>query len=184
MLYMLTRVWNARDFEMGTELKAHLLGKQSSLQLHHIFPKSKLYDHGYSKYMVNALANFTFLTQETNLAVSNRDPLEYFDYYESKHPGILESHWIPRDRDLWRYENYPSFLEARRELLAESANDFLQQLGSGGIAESEGSASVLERPVESIPGRIEGAEEEEQLLACMAWMEEQGLPIASLSFSW
>ena len=39
MLYMMTRVWNARDFEMGTELKAHLLGKQSSLQLHHIFPK-------------------------------------------------------------------------------------------------------------------------------------------------
>lgn len=182
MLYMMTRVWNARNFEIGTELKAHLLGKQSSLQLHHIFPKSKLYDHGYSKYMVNALANFTFLTQETNLEVSNRDPMEYFEFYEGKHPGILNSHWIPMDRDLWKYENYPRFLEARRELLAEAANDFLQQLGSGNIAETEGVASVLERPTESIPGRIEGAEEEEQLLACMAWLEEQGLPIGDLEF--
>ena len=182
MLYMMTRVWNARDFGMGTELKAHLLGKQSSLQLHHIFPKSKLYDHGYSKYMVNALANFTFLTQETNWEVSNRDPMEYFEFYEGKHPGILNSHWIPMDRDLWKYENYPRFLEVRRELLAEAANDFLQQLGSGNIAETEGVASVLERPAESIPGRIEGAEEEEQLLACMAWLEEQGLPIGDLEF--
>ena len=182
MLYMMTRVWNALDFETGMQLKSHLLGKQSSLQLHHIFPKSKLYSHDYSKSLVNALANFTFLTQATNLQVSNRDPAEYFEYYESKHPGILKSHWIPLDRDLWQYENYPRFLEARRTLLAEAANDFFQQLRSGSIAESGGATSVLERPVESIPGRIEGVEEEEQLLACMAWMEEQGLPIGDLEF--
>ena len=182
MLYMMTRVWNALDFDTGTQLKSHLLGKQSSLQLHHIFPKSKLYDHGYSRYLVNALANFTFLTQATNLQVSNRDPADYFEYYESKHPGILKSHWIPMDRDLWKYENYPRFLEARQALLAEAANDFLQQLGSGSIAESKGAASVLERPVESIPGRVASSEEEELLRDCRTWMEEQGLPTGDLGF--
>ncbi len=182
MLYLMTRVGYALDFETGTQLKSHILGKHSSLELHHIFPKSKLYTHGYSKYLVTALANFTFLTQATNLQVSNRDPAEYFEHFESMHPGILKSHWIPMDRDLWRYENYPRFLEARRELLAEAANDFLHQLRSGSIAESEGAASLLERPVESIPGRVASSEEEELLLDCMTWMEEQGLPTGDFEF--
>ncbi|MEO1254477.1 MAG: DUF262 domain-containing protein [Bacteroidota bacterium] len=87
MLYMMTRVWRARDMDTGNELKAHLLGRLSNLQVHHIFPKALLYDYGYSKQQVNAIANFTFLTQETNLLVSKRDPIEYFEYFEEKKSG-------------------------------------------------------------------------------------------------
>jgi len=81
---MMTRVQHARDWETGIEISNHLLGKLSRLQVHHIFPRSVLYEAGYSKAQVNAIANFTFLTQETNLAVSDRIPEEYFEYYENK----------------------------------------------------------------------------------------------------
>jgi hypothetical protein len=67
LLYMLTRVWQARDWETGIELKSHLLGNMSKLELHHIFPKSLLYEAKYERSEVNALANFTFLTKDTNL---------------------------------------------------------------------------------------------------------------------
>ena len=86
---------------------------------------------------MNAIANFTFLTKETNLKVSNRDPEEYFAHYEEKHPGTLASHWIPIDPKLWKYENYHDFLAARRELLAKAANEFLDGLHTGNIPESE-----------------------------------------------
>jgi hypothetical protein len=43
LLYMLTRTLHARDLESGLDVEAHLLGKLMQLQLHHIFPKAKLY---------------------------------------------------------------------------------------------------------------------------------------------
>src|SRR5688572_7413268 len=45
MLYMMTRVWHARDLESGIDLTAHLLGRLNNLQVHHIFPKDILYKH-------------------------------------------------------------------------------------------------------------------------------------------
>ncbi|MEF9606091.1 hypothetical protein O4J55_28705, partial [Paracoccus sp. PXZ] len=43
VLYMLTRMGEARDWGMGLALKANLLGKMSRLEVHHIFPKAQLY---------------------------------------------------------------------------------------------------------------------------------------------
>ena len=80
---------------------------------------------------VNAIANFTFLTRETNLRVSDRAPAVYLEEFVTRYPGAVESHWIPMDRTLWSVENYPAFLTARRELLANAANQFLDQLRHG-----------------------------------------------------
>lgn len=182
MLYMMTRVWNARDFETGIELRAHLLGRMSSLEVHHIFPKALLYHAGYEQQEANAIANFTFLTKETNLRVTDRDPLEYFEAFEAKHPGVLASHWIPMERDLWRVENYLAFLEARRELLAKAANDFLDHLFMGGVPETGETVSILEREVSAVAGRIAGPEEEELLYTCMDWMDQHRLPLGELEY--
>lgn len=130
LLYMLTRVTGARDFGSGLELKAELLGKLSSLQVHHIFPKGLLRD-SYDRSHVNAIANFCFLTQNTNLEIGDRPPQEYLAQVQERHPGALESQWIPTDPDLWRVERYLDFLAARRELLAGAAQSFLQELRSG-----------------------------------------------------
>jgi len=178
LLYMMTRVCKARDWDTGVELSKYLLGKLSSLQMHHIFPKSLLYKHekGYSQAEVNALANFNFLTQETNLLVYNRDPFVYLEEFADKHPGALESHWIPMDRELWKIENYPQFLTARRELLAKAANDFLESLLTGVVPEERISPPVMERVEASVPGRLDGEEEEQILRETNAWITQQALP--------
>jgi len=129
LLYLLTRTGRARDWWNGApELSSHMLGRLAKLQIHHIFPKARLYERGYSRGQVNAIANFCFLTQETNLWVLARHPEEYFEMVEDKYPGALSSQWIPMDRSLWQLGRYPEFLEARRVLLAQAATDFLDGL--------------------------------------------------------
>ena len=182
LLYMLTRVCHARDWGSGIELRDHLLGKTAGLQVHHIFPKSMLYKHGFTKSQVNAIANFTFLTQDTNLKVSNRDPKEYLIEYAHKHPGAVESHWIPMDRDLWKIENYLDFLVARRELLANAANEFLDSLFAGYVPETEVIPSTFEKPRLDIPGGFASEEEERIIKECNEWMIEQGLPAGEILY--
>jgi len=134
LLYLLTRVKGARDLGSGLELRAEMLGKLTSLQVHHIFPKALLYRAGYDRQQVNAVANFCFLTQDTNLQIGKRHPEDYFAEAEEKHPGVLASQWIPMDRDLWRIDRYADFLAARRELLAQAAQSFLAELRDGATA--------------------------------------------------
>jgi hypothetical protein len=107
----------------GNRLELHhqLLGYQSALELHHIFPTARLYQAGYERH--NVIPNLAFLTMETNRQVTDRFPEEYFPHYELKHPGALASHWIPDDPELWRIDRYRDFLGARRGMLAEAAND-------------------------------------------------------------
>jgi hypothetical protein len=131
LLYLLTRVRGARDFGTGLELKREMLGHLASLQVHHIFPKAYLYKAGYTRGQVNAVANFCFLTQETNLAIGKRAPEEYLAEVEARHPGALASQWIPSDPTLWKPARYLDFLAARRDLLADTANRFLAELRTG-----------------------------------------------------
>ena len=111
VLYMLTRVGEAKDWGTGLPLKATMLGRGSRLEVHHIYPKSRLYERGHDRTEVNAVANFCLLTKDTNLAISNRLPEEYFPEIEARHAGALASQWIPMDQDLWRVENYGSSAE-------------------------------------------------------------------------
>ncbi len=192
LLYLLTRVWGARDWGNGNALSMHLLGKFSSLQLHHVFPKAYLYKNGYDKTEVNALANFAFLTAKTNQQLSDRSPYEYFEEVEKKQPGALQSQWIPMDRDLWRVENYRGFLAARRQLLADAANRLLEDLLAGqslqGDVVSEPSPTDLKSvPTEeevAVPILAEAAvlPEDDEKLACAYWAEEIGLPSPQIDF--
>lgn len=175
LLYMLTRVYGALDLASGLELHKHLLGHLMRLELHHIFPKAKLYKQGYSKNEVNALGNFMFLTQETNLAVSNRDPAEYLAHYEERNPGVLASQWIPTNPDLWTYENYGAFLAERRRLLADASNAFLDGLNAGSVPEPEEAPAPVVATERPVAVRDVG-DDDTELLACNEWVVVQGLP--------
>ncbi len=181
-LYMMSRVGRARDLDSGIELRNALLGKLSGLQLHHVFPKALLYRHGYSRAEANAVANFTFLTQETNLLVTDRDPAEYFPVFEAKHPGVLASHWIPQDRTLWAVERYREFLAARRALLADAANAFLDELYRGEGAGELVAVPVLERTMPVPAGGIGSDDERQTLIEVNRWLGENGLPEGDLGY--
>ncbi len=176
LLYMMTRVCKSKDWGSGVELSKELLGSMGNLHVHHIFPKSLLYEYGYSRPDVNAIANFSFLTQETNLKVSNRDPSEYIPKIIKSQPGALESHWMPMDPGLWKIENYLAFLEERRRMLANAANGFLDSLLEGIVPEEEIITSILERKAELVLGGVAGDEEERILRDCNEWLAQQGLP--------
>ena len=181
---MMTRVCHAKDWGTGDELNNHLLGYLSQLQIHHIFPKALLREHGYARRQINAIANFTFLTQDTNLEVSRRDPGEYFSEYEKHNPGTIATHWIPMDRNLRRPGNYLKFLSGRRRLLAEAANGFLEKLAQGTMPEviDAKKLDVIESTVAIAPGSFEDDEEEERVVRCNEWVVKKGLPPGELSF--
>jgi hypothetical protein len=182
LLYMMTRACHAKDWaHPELELSENLLGRMSRLELHHIFPKALLKKHGYSRPEVNAIANFTFLTKETNLLVSDRDPAEYLQEFASKHPRALESHWIPLDKELWKVKNYGEFLAERRRLLAKAANKFLDGLQTGSLPEPEVAVSVLERAQASGPDGTE-SEEDQTIAELDQWLVERGLPQGEAMF--
>ncbi|MGH3276111.1 MAG: hypothetical protein ACRDNZ_17520, partial [Streptosporangiaceae bacterium] len=171
LLYLLTRVHGARDFGSGLPLHSHLLGHLTSLQIHHIFPKAVLYEAGYGRSQVNAVANFCFLTQDTNLAIGKRRPEDYFTEVEAKQPGAVASQWIPQDPALWQVDRYPEFLAARRQLLAGAANEFLGRLRSGTAAAPAGPAE--RRPVASA-GVGDADDRAQQVLELVAVLTEMG----------
>lgn len=193
VLYLLTRMGEARDWCSGLPLRKHLLGKLSQLEVHHIFPRARLYEckPPYSRPEVNALANFCFLTKECNLRIGSRLPEEYFHEVESKHPGALASQWIPEERELWKIENYPDFLEARRELLAAEANRRFEDLLHGdtdlleaaaGAVAPDSVAVVTTAAVPAPIGGIATESEEMEIEAINDWVEEQGLSRGHISF--
>jgi len=174
MLYMLSRVGGAQDLFSGVELKEGLLGKMASLELHHIFPKGQLEKHGYAPSERNALGNFCFLTKETNLAISMREPVDYFAESRSAQPGALSSQWIPDDEDLWQMQNYPKFLAKRRDLLAKAANELLDGLRAGAGSLPKLSATLTETS--------KTEDEEPALLDLVGFVRELKLAPAELHY--
>ncbi|WP_374571958.1 DUF262 domain-containing protein [Phenylobacterium sp.] len=184
VLYMLTRMGEARDLGTGLPLKASLLGKMSRLEVHHIFPKAQLYKLNYARSEVNAVANFCFLTKDTNLEIRDRRPEEYFEEVEAKHPGALASQWIPTDKALWRLDRYLDFLEARKELLATEANSRFADLLHGDdkwISAPGSAATGLAAPT---IGGVTSETEEVELEAVNAWVESQGLARGQMGYDY
>ena len=181
VLYFLSRMGEAKDWGNGLSIRANLLGKMSRLEVHHIFPKSQLYKNKFVKNEVNALANYCFLTKNTNLAIRDRLPEDYFPEIEQNHPGALRSQWIPDDPQLWRIEKYRDFLEERKILLAEEVNKRMLELLNGeekwlelGQTEAPNDVAASER--------FTGINDEEDFKKLNKWMQEKALPSGIISF--
>ena len=184
VLYMLSRMGEAKDWGTGLPLKADMLGQMSRLEVHHIFPKSRLYEANYDRAEVNALANLCFLTKDTNIDISNRFPEDYFPKVERNHPGALASQWIPEDPALWKIDRYPEFLEARRRLLAAAANRRMEELLHGDTRwldmQQRPDRDRAPKPVGGISSELE----ERQLEMLNDWTEHRGLARGVLAFDY
>jgi hypothetical protein len=73
-----------------------------------------------------------------------REPADYLAEVEAKHPGVLQSQWIPNDPALWQVDRYADFLAARRELLAGSAQAFLDSLRNPDTPHNEAALEPLQ----------------------------------------
>lgn len=176
VLYLLTRMGEARDWTSGIPLKANLLGKMNRLEVHHIFPKAQLQKAGVRMSLRNAIANFAFLTKGANLSISDRLPEEYFPEIEAAHPGALGSQWIPDDPNLWRIESYEAFLGARRELLSKAANHLLVTLLHGDTRWLDA------QHVAAQPATSTTSPDEDDAEGLNEWIADLGLPRGQLAF--
>ena len=183
VLYMLTRMGQARDFGDGLPLRKHQLGRMAQLELHHIFPKSKLRKAGYDYKTINALANFCFLTKETNLKIGSRLPTNYFPEVEQNNPGALASQWIPMDKKLWEVENYEKFLEVRKQMLANATNGVLNDLLFGHYEVLEPGWDMKVTPAtRPRPASITDDEEEALINEINSWAKSKGLPSGIIGY--
>ncbi|MCY3683405.1 MAG: DUF262 domain-containing protein [Gemmatimonadetes bacterium] len=191
VLYMLTRMAEAKDWGDGLPLRENLLGKMNQLEVHHIFPKARLYKLGHRRQDVNALANYCFLTKDTNFSILDRLPEDYFAEVEDRYPSALTSQWIPDDHNLWKIENYFDFLDTRKKLLAKEANYRFAELLHGETNFLDASPAAITTPsvaadtVTIIPvptGGIATEEEELEVEAINNWLEAQGLPHGQINF--
>ena len=92
---------------------------------------------------MNEIANRAYLTAESNMGLSNKEPADYLPDVEANFPGALTKQFIPMDPELWKLERYRDFLEVRRGLIAKKLNEFMHSL----VVEPE---TLHHRPVEQL----------------------------------
>lgn len=112
--------------------------------VHHIFPKEYLKSNGYSKNLYNQDANYAYLDTQVNKSIGKKAPCEYFaealKQCETKvitcgsitDIDALKANFvancIPFEACEMTHEDYESFLEKRRELMAKKIKDFYYNL--------------------------------------------------------
>jgi hypothetical protein len=132
-------------FTTGLAIR-HAMGKQYQLENDHVFPYSRLKKAGYGhgnriKYaLAQELTNRAILTKVANRTKSDKQAEIYLASVKKKFPNALDLQSIPLDSDLWRIDNYETFLGARRKILASQLNIFLE--GITETAEAVAPASI------------------------------------------
>lgn len=130
-----------RDFDYEPALEDNLP------QQDHIFPQSALkeekhfnektsrWGRKYDKNTRDQIANLALLTAKENgfTGKSGQLPEHWLPEEVAKDPQFLERHLIPKDPELWKLDNYPKFIEARRKLILEKFKPYLQANMSVGV---------------------------------------------------
>ena len=133
MFYILTKNLNAVDFANGSYI-GDTIGDYYSIQSHHLFPKEFLRKNGYDsnntihKKLINEIANRAFITRDTNYSLGETGPETYLVEVSEKYPMVFHDHFIPKNKNFWKPENYHEFLAERRKLIADAINEFLNTL--------------------------------------------------------
>ena len=105
--------------------------------LHHIFPTNYLAQHAGTNLLDhNSLMNIAYLTQITNLDISDRAPLEYVKEYDQNinFEGVIKSHLLPEEILQWaRMEEMPKnaldqFIEYRIDLIIKELKNQLSDI--------------------------------------------------------
>jgi hypothetical protein len=113
--------------------------------LHHIFPSNYISQNkDKNKLDSNSLMNIAYLTQITNLQISDDNPIQYLKKYDVQgFEQILSTHLVPKDALNWaRIERMPEnsldiFIEKRIKLFIEKIKEKLTEVKFGVIDTKE-----------------------------------------------
>jgi hypothetical protein len=139
LVYILMRKAQATDWGEGRDTLLKDI-ETKEMQVHHIFPFNFMVkDKAASEYadendlnpsqfrrQINDIANMTFLSRATNIRIGDQTPWIYLDQETTRE--MRRAHFIPEDKNLWNPSRFGDFLEARRELIANSLLKYPLQL--------------------------------------------------------
>ncbi|MDO9556172.1 MAG: DUF262 domain-containing protein [Coriobacteriia bacterium] len=124
--------WAHPDRPVLTEVYYELTDNPN---LHHIFPLDFCDKELNDSRWVNSLLNIAYLTQMTNLHISNRNPLDYMrDYMGVGYDDIKRTHLLPESLSEWvSDEDLPedalsSFVEDRLGLILSKLRELLSDI--------------------------------------------------------
>ena len=125
-MFMAFREDDACDWRDQLFISLKHSGAQHALQFHHVFPQAVLKRADLPSQKINDICNLTFISGSTNRRISDKEPAVYLPSVIKKiGADELGKQCIPTDDELWKVEEYESFLNRRRELIAERLNQFL-----------------------------------------------------------
>lgn len=112
--------------------------------VHHIFPKKYLMEHGFDRTQYNQTANYAYLDTPVNISIGKKAPKDYFSLAlqqcggeQAKCGSIMNEedlranlaiNCIPEDVFDMDYTRYAEFLEKRRALMAAKIRKYYEGL--------------------------------------------------------
>lgn len=128
LMYLAMQEAGAKDWHLHTRISLANVGSVLKVQFHHICPRARLKAHGgYEASEINEIGNLAFIGGSTNRRISDKNPSEYL-------PTISEAErtaqCVPLDPELYDLDNYRDFLAARRSLIADLLNSYLDKIRS------------------------------------------------------
>lgn len=124
--------WKYTDRKVNVE---NLFFSTDKPNLHHIFPLNYIAKNkGENLLDENSLMNIAYLTQITNLEISDKNPLQYMQNYinDKGFKNVVDSHYLPSNILEWvTLEDMPinaldEFIEARIELIIDELRKLLE----------------------------------------------------------
>ena len=126
LMYLAMHEAGAKDWYQDSVISLGNVGSVLKVQFHHVFPQARLKaQNEYDKTEINDISNLAFIGGNTNRRISAELPETYL-------PRISEENrraqCVPLDESLYAIDRYRDFLSARRKLLVEMMNDYLDKI--------------------------------------------------------
>jgi hypothetical protein len=113
--------------------------------VHHIFPKKYLVEHGFGRSEYNQTANYAYLDTPVNISIGKKSPKEYFSIALAQCSGgeqaecgsimnldelkeNLNANCIPENVSEMDFSHYKDFLTARRLLMTQKIRKYYEGL--------------------------------------------------------
>lgn len=126
LMYLAMHEAGAKDWYQDSKISLGNVGSVLKVQFHHICPQALLKAaQKYEVAEINDISNLAFIGGNTNRRISAEAPEDYL-------PKISEvnrrAQCVPMDESLYPVANYREFLVARRKLLVEMLNRYLDSI--------------------------------------------------------
>ena len=121
-------------FKVAEMMDPSLSAHRSPIERHHLFPREYLKSLGINRARdVNQIANYAYVEWPDNAKISNQAPADYLPQMQERSSQdelvqMYRLHALPAD---WEHMDYRTFLERRRELMAEIIHEGYMKLTSG-----------------------------------------------------